>query len=365
MTVYSHEYMKEIIRKAYDEHYALPAINVSNLDTAIAAFNGLKKANSPGFIQVTLGSVEQASPNNDPVEGSIILGRMLTALREDYDIPVFIHTDHCHYKYVDTWLVPLMKKLIEIKNETGERIFDSFMFDGSMTDIYENARVIRRILPLVRELDAYIEVEAGGAWGGKEDGIGGGAKYSTPDDVKIIQNAMHSHDYNDDDYLLAVAFGNAHGTAVVPNLKPELLHEISVNTNEHNFYVFHGGSGSPADDVREAVRNGVVKMNVDTDTQYAFTHGVFEFWKNAPLDPDVSNFYTDDDYTRKIVRAAERHDYDAIRKTVIENTPRTVVTSHKHGKDYFDPRHWNKAGRDSMSEKIIEITYLLGSHNKA
>lgn len=337
MTIYSHDYMKKVLADAHDGRYALPAINISNLDTAIAAMDGLQVAGSPGFVQVSIGAAEQASPDGDPVKGSLILGRMLAELRKQYDVPIFIHTDHCHVQNVDRWLRPLLVELKRLKDESGERIFDSFMFDGSMAEIHENAKIIDELVPLVKAVDGFIEVEAGGAWGGSEDGVGGGAKYSTPEDVKVIQNAMHANGYDDGDYLLAVAFGNAHGTAVVPNLKPELLHEIAVNTNADNLFVFHGGSGSPDGDVEAAVANGVVKMNVDTDTQYAFTQGVAYFLESAPMVEDGN-------------------DEDGDGHPVI-----IAYKSHEHGKQWFDPRHWNHAGRASMSAHVGDVAKLLGS----
>jgi fructose-bisphosphate aldolase class II len=204
------------------------------------------------------------------------------------------------------------------------------MFDGSMTDIDTNAKTIARIAPLVKQVDGFLEVEAGGQWGGSEDGVGGGAKYSTPQQVSKIQKAMKDADWDEHDYLLAIAFGNAHGTATVANLRPELLHTISEQTNVDNLYVFHGGSGSSLDDIHEAVRNGVVKMNVDTDTQYYFTQGVVDFFENAPKTEDGTPAYR----------------------------------SHKTGKKFFDPRDWNAAGRDSMKQHVIEVAHYLHSEGK-
>lgn len=391
MTVYTHDYVKQVLTAAHDGKYALPAINVSNLDTAIAAMNGLEQAGSPGFVQVSIGAAEQASPDGDPVKGSLILGRMLHELRNQYSVPIFIHTDHCHAQNVDKWLKPLLMELIRLEETTGERIFDSFMFDGSMVDIHENARVINELVPLIKQIDGFIEVEAGGAWGGIEDGVEDKAKYSTPDDVRVIQQAMHDNGLNADDYLLAVAFGNAHGTAVVPDLKPGLLSEISMETGEPNLFVFHGGSGSPDNDVRAAVRNGVVKMNVDTDTQYAFTKGVTD-WLNAAPDVPVDDDYravVDDDkkpvdrrvleligsneeliasiasnYIRNANYGAVIDLFTAIRNAKYGESVKAYA-SHKHGKKYFDPRHWNHAGRESMSMHVIQVAELLGSKDMA
>lgn len=322
--------VKDILVSARKNGYALPAINVSNLDTAIAAFEGFEGAHSPGIIQISIGSAKGASRNGDPVEGSIVLGRMLNQLKKQYDVPVILHTDHCHYQYVDTWLKPLLTRLHEIMDSTGEKIFDSFMFDGSMTDIETNATTIEELAPLVKSVDGFLEVEAGGQWGGSEDGIGGGAKYSTPDDVRRIQNAMTKAGWGDHDYLLAIAFGNSHGTATIANLKPSLLHDISVDTGKDNLYVFHGGSGSSIDDIHAAVSNGVVKMNIDTDTQYYFTQGVVDFFEHAPKAED--------------------------------GTP--VYRSHRDGKKFFDPRAWNKAGRESMKNHVIEVAEYLHSEGR-
>lgn len=389
LAVYTHDYVKQVLTAAKDGKYVLPAINVSNLDTAIAAMNGLEQAGSPGFVQVSIGAAEQASPDGDPVKGSLILGRMIHELRKQYSVPIFIHTDHCHARNVDKWLKPLLMELIRLQETTGERIFDSFMFDGSMVDIHENARVINELVPLIKQIDGFIEVEAGGAWGGSEDGVEDKAKYSTPDDVRVIQQAMHDNGLNADDYLLAVAFGNAHGTAVVPDLKPGLLSEISVNTGESNLFVFHGGSGSPDNDVRAAVRNGVVKMNVDTDTQYAFTAGVTKFFHDAPNVESVPSISDIDDDETDIQRVIERiADNDEIIIALVKqyainanygaiidllNVVRSVdhsetikaYDSHKEGKKYFDPRHWNHAGRESMSKHVIQVAELLGSKDMA
>ncbi|KAA8821409.1 class II fructose-bisphosphate aldolase [Bifidobacterium vespertilionis] len=319
------ETLKGLLKDAHENGYAYPAINVSNLDTGIAAMAGLSQAKSAGFIQISVGAAKQASPVNDPVEGSIVLGRTLRDLRKSQHVPIAIHTDHCHADMVDVWLVPLLKELKVLKDAGEEKIFDSFMFDGSHDEIHDNVATIRRLLPLVKAVDGVLEVEAGGKWGGMEDGVADKAVFSTPEDVEEIQRTFEDAGLTADDYLLAVAFGNAHGTAVVPDLHPELLSEIAQKTGERNLYVFHGGSGSPDDDVRAAVANGVVKMNVDTDTQYAYTAGVDQFLTDA----------------------------------------NGLQRSHREGKKFFDPRHWNAAGRKSMTAKVVEVAELLGSAGHA
>ena len=319
------ETLKGLLKDAHENGYAYPAINVSNLDTGIAAMAGLSQAKSAGFIQISVGAAKQASPVNDPVEGSIVLGRTLRDLRKSQHVPIAIHTDHCHADMVDVWLVPLLKELKVLKDAGEEKIFDSFMFDGSHDEIHDNVATIRRLLPLVKAVDGVLEVEAGGKWGGMEDGVADKAVFSTPEDVEEIQRTFEDAGLTADDYLLAVAFGNAHGTAVVPDLHPELLSEIARKTGERNLYVFHGGSGSPDDDVRAAVANGVVKMNVDTDTQYAYTAGVDQFLTDA----------------------------------------NGLQRSHREGKKFFDPRHWNAAGRKSMTAKVVEVAELLGSAGHA
>lgn len=322
----------DIVREARMSGWALPAINVSSVGTAMAAMQGLEDAGSPGFVQVSIGAAATASKTGDPVEGAIVLGRLLRDLRRQYDVPVILHTDHCHHDKVETYLKPLLKKLAGLYAAGEEKIFDSFMYDGSTTDIHTNAATIRELAPLVEKVDGVLEVEAGGAWGGSEDGVGGGAKYSTPEDVAVIQGAMASRGLGPDEYLLAVAFGNAHGTAVVPDLKPALLTEIADKTGQCNMFVFHGGSGSPDADVRAAVAAGVVKMNVDTDTQYAYTNGVMDYMTLAP-----------------VVGASQ--------------TP--AWKSHKEGKKWFDPRKWDAAGRASMSARVHEVARLLGSNGRA
>ncbi|PWG59803.1 class II fructose-bisphosphate aldolase [Bifidobacterium catulorum] len=317
--------VRHLLDVAHDGGYAYPAINVSNLDTAIAAMQGLEQANSAGFVQVSIGAAKQASPSGDPVDGSIIIGRLMRDLRKLHHVPIMLHTDHCHADYVDTWLKPLLVELKRLRDAGEEKIFDSFMFDGSHDEIHDNAATIRELLPMVQAVDGVLEVEAGGKWGGMEDGVADKAVYSTPEDVAVIQRTFTDAGLDEDDYLLAVAFGNAHGTAVIPDLKPELLAEIAEKTGVRNMYVFHGGSGSSDADVRAAVKDGVVKMNVDTDTQYEFTNGIDAF----------------------LVAADGKQ------------------RSHREGKKFFDPRKWNAAGRKAMAEKVSRVAELLGSAGHA
>lgn len=319
------ERVRLLLQQAHEGGYAYPAINISNLDTAIAAMQGLQQAQSAGFVQVSIGAAAQASPTADPVEGSIILGRMMRDLRASFHVPLILHTDHCHADDVDRWLEPLLHRLAYLKSTTGEKLFDSFMFDGSHDEIHDNVATIERLLPLVQAVDGVLEVEAGGAWGGVEDGIADQAKFSTPEDVSLIQQAFERAGLDEHHYLLAVAFGNAHGTALTPDLHPELLQHITQETGKANYFVFHGGSGSSDEDIHQAVAFGVVKMNIDTDTQYAFTAGVDEFFERA----------------------------------------HGLQRSHKEGKAYFDPRKWNAAGRQSMSQRVVEYAQLLGSAHRA
>ena len=335
------EAVKQLLDQAHEGGFAYPAINTSNLDTVIAAMSGLQQANSAGLVQVSIGAAKQASPANDPVEGSIVIGRLMRDIRKHYHVPIVLHTDHCHADYVDTWLKPLLVELKKLKDAGEEKIFDSFMFDGSHDEIHDNAATIRELLPLVEAVDGVLEVEAGGKWGGVEDGVADQAVYSTPEDVAVIQQVFADAGLDEDDYLLAVAFGNAHGTAMVPDLKPELLSRIADETGVCNMYVFHGGSGSSDEDIRAAVANGVVKMNVDTDTQYEFTNGIADFLESAPLEPVE----------------------DASGKWSHVKAP--AYKSHRVGKKYFDPRKWNAAGRASMSAKVAQVAELLGSAGHA
>jgi fructose-bisphosphate aldolase class II len=320
MNISKQEYLN-LIRNAHELGYALPAINVSDSNTAIAAFEGLEAAGSPGIIQITIGSAKTFSRTGDPVEGAALFGRFLHELNKQYDVPVALHTDHCHYQYVDTWLRPLLHRLIE--NNEGQ-IFNSFMFDGSMTDIKTNAKTINELLPLVNQLDAVFEVEAGGAWGGAEDGVGDTARLSTPADVKVIADVFADHGISPDGFLLAVAFGNAHGTAVKADLKPELLADIA-NANAQDYrYVFHGGSGSSDADIHEAIRNGVVKMNVDTDLQYDYSQG-------------LAGFIEDNE---------------------------SIIHDHKLGKKAFDPRKSSAAARASMITGVDRVCSVLMSKGR-
>lgn len=324
-TAMSAAQVRALLQQAHEGGYAYPAINISNLDTAIAAMQGLEQAQSAGFVQVSIGAASQASPTGDPVEGSIILGRMMRDLRASHHVPLILHTDHCHADDVERWLEPLLRQLAVLRATTGEKLFDSFMFDGSHDEIHDNVATIERLLPLVQAVDGVLEVEAGGAWGGVEDGVADLAQFSKPEDVALIQQAFERAGLTEHDYLLAVAFGNAHGTALTPDLHPELLQHITKQTGKANYFVFHGGSGSSDEDIHQAVGYGVVKMNIDTDTQYAFTAGVDQFFEHAG----------------------------------------GLQRSHKEGKAYFDPRKWNAAARASMVERVAQYAQLLGSAHRA
>jgi fructose-bisphosphate aldolase, class II len=263
--------------------YAFPAVNVTSSQTLNAAMRGFAEAGSDGIVQVTVGGARYLSGAADDgltgARGFAGLGRELAGW---YSVAIALHTDHCPPEHADSFLRPLLADSAERVREGQPPLFHSHMFDGSTLSLDENLRVSAELLDRCRELDVVLEVECG-VVGGEEDGVGGeGVEsdrlYTTPDDLLRVAEALGTGARGR--YLLAATFGNVHGIYAPGRvrLRPGILADgQQALEREHPgarfHYVFHGSSGSSPAELRAAVDNGVVKVNLDSETQYAFTGG--------------------------------------------------------------------------------------------
>ena len=275
---------REMLDAAQKGGYAYPAINITSLATANGALKAFADANSDGIIQVSTGGGQFASGINvsDASFGAIVLAEAVHRLAEKYDVLVALHTDHCHPEKVESFLKPLLQASRERILEGKGPLFQSHMFDGSVVDLKENLEISKELLKECAELDIILEVEAG-CVGGEEDGhdtsgLPAEKLYTTPEDMVEVYEALNPLGR----FLFAATFGNVHG-AYKPGavqLKPTILRDgQKAVTDKHGAeaemdLVFHGGSGSSLDEIRETLGYGVVKMNIDTDTQYAFTRPI-------------------------------------------------------------------------------------------
>ena len=264
--------------------YAYPAINITSITTANGALKAFADSNSDGIIQVSTGGGQFASGLNvnDAAFGAIVLAEAVHILAEKYDVLVALHTDHCHPEKVESFLKPLLEASRKRIAEGKGPLFQSHMFDGSVVELPENLAISKELLKECAELDIILEVEAGGV-GGEEDGhdtsgLPAEKLYTTPEDMVDVYEALQPIGR----FLFAATFGNVHG-AYKPGsvkLKPTILKDgQKAVTDKHGAgaemdLVFHGGSGSSIEELRETLDYGVVKMNIDTDTQYAFTRPI-------------------------------------------------------------------------------------------
>ncbi len=264
--------------------YAYPAINVTSLITINGALRAFSEAKSDGIIQVSTGGGEFASGTavKDAAFGAIVLAEAAHLLAEKHDVLIALHTDHCHPKKVEPFLKPLLEASRKRVAEGKGPLFQSHMFDGSELPLDENITISKELLKECADLGIILEVEAG-VVGGEEDGhdtsgVPADKLYTTPEDMLAVYEALQPLGR----FLFAATFGNVHG-AYKPGavkLKPTILRDgQNAVTGKHGpeaemDLVFHGGSGSELSEIRETLDYGVVKMNIDTDTQYAFTRPI-------------------------------------------------------------------------------------------
>lgn len=285
MPVVDYRQYCEMLDHARTERFAYPAINVLEIGTLNAAIEGFAEAKSDGIIQVSVAAGSHTSGSlSDPVLGAITLAEHARRLAERYDVNIALHTDHCPTERVNSFLKPLIAETARRRGAGLPNLFSSHMYDGSGLSMRENLNNAIPLLEICRDNEIILEVEAG-VVGGEEDVVRGDDQpksklYTTPEDMMLVHETLSR--VAGAKFMLAATFGNVHGVykpgEVV--LKPEILKQgqdaVAAKYGEaaRFWLVFHGGSGTSIEEIRECVSYGVVKMNIHTDTQYAFTRGV-------------------------------------------------------------------------------------------
>ncbi|RSN36627.1 class II fructose-bisphosphate aldolase [Amycolatopsis sp. WAC 04169] len=340
MPIATPEVYAEMLDRAKANEFAYPAINVTSSETLNAAIRGFAEAESDGIIQFSTGGAEFASGQKvkDMVTGSVALAEFAQVVAAKYDVNVALHTDHCPKDKLDGFVRPLIEISAERVKNGQNPLFQSHMWDGSAIDLDENLEIAQELLAKAAAANIILEVEIG-VVGGEEDGVEAEINeklYTAEGDFLKTIDALGSGENGR--YLLAATFGNVHGVYKPGNVKlrPDVLKggqeaaakKLGLAAGSKPFeLVFHGGSGSLPEEIREAVSYGVVKMNVDTDTQYAFTRPIADhFFKN----------------------------YDGVLK----------IDGEVGNKKVYDPRSYLKAAEAAMATRVVEAAQSLGSAGK-
>ncbi len=276
-----------MLDRAKAGQFAYPAINVTSSQSVIAALRGFAEAESDGIIQFSWGGAEFASGQyvKDMVTGAVALAEFAYVAAEKYPVNIALHTDHCPMQKLDGFMRPLVDISIERVKAGKLPLFQSHMWDGSAIPLEENLDIAEEMLDKCHQANIIMELEIG-VVGGEEDGIEAthDAKlFSTPEDGLATAEKLGLGERGR--YMVAATFGNVHGVYKPGNvvLTPSILKQIQDAVGEKYGVdkpfdlVFHGGSGSLLEEIREALDYGVVKMNVDTDTQYAFTRPIADW----------------------------------------------------------------------------------------
>jgi fructose-bisphosphate aldolase, class II len=326
-----------LLDRARTEKYAYPAINVLQIDTLNAAIEGFAAAKSDGIVQISVAAGACTSGSlNDSVLGAITLAEHARRLADRYDITIAVHSDHCPTAKVEAFLKPLIEETARRRKAGLPNLFQSHMYDGSDLPLRENLRNAVELLKRCRDNEIILEVEAG-VVGGEEDGIRGDANaklYTTPEDMIEVYETLRQVEGGR--FMLAATFGNVHGVYKPGHvqLRPKILKAgqdaLAAKHGEaaRMWLVFHGGSGSTLEEIHETLEYGVVKMNIHTDTQYAFTRAV------------ADHFF--------------RH-YDGVLK----------IDGEVGVKQDYLASSWLEKGRAAMAARVIEACEVLKSAGKS
>ncbi|MFV0433319.1 MAG: class II fructose-bisphosphate aldolase [Leucobacter sp.] len=339
MPVATPEQYAAMLDAAKNGGFAFPAVNVTSSQTLNAVLQGFAEAGSDGIIQVTTGGADYWAGHTvkNRAGGAIAFAKFAEEVAKAYDITVALHTDHCPKNALDDFLLPLIAASEERVADGGLPYFQSHMWDGSAVPLEENLDIAKELLPRLAAIRSVLEVEIG-VVGGEEDGVSheiNDQLYTTLEDAVATVEALGLGEQGR--YLVALTFGNVHGVYKPGNvsLRPELLGEIQAGLQQKYGtgakpldLVFHGGSGSSAAEIAEAVANGVIKMNIDTDTQYAFTRSVADSMFRG---------------------------YDGVLK----------VDGEVGNKKQYDPRAWGKLAESAMAARVVEATQQLGSAGRS
>jgi fructose-bisphosphate aldolase class II len=319
--------------------WALPAINVTSSTTMVAAFEGFSEAESDGIVQVSHGGAEFASgqSNKSMKVGAVALAEFAHAVADQYPINIALHTDHCTPDRVDGFIRPLLEVSRDTLANRGGPLFQSHMLDASVLPMEENLALAAELLEECASLDIVLELEIG-IVGGVEDAtdntdVDRSKMYTSPEDMVRVSEVLGTFDKGI--YLLAAVFGNVHG-AYKPGavqLDPTILRdgqqavEERFGADSRHYLVFHGGSGSSLDEIHETLGYGVVKMNVDTDCQYAYTR------------PIVDHMFTN---------------YSGVLK----------VDGEVGDKKTYDPRTYMRKAESGMAARVVEACVQLRSDGR-
>ncbi|GAA1446936.1 class II fructose-bisphosphate aldolase [Nocardiopsis tropica] len=334
MPIASPEVYTEMLSRAKSQGFAYPAINVTSSQTLHAALRGFAEAESDGIVQISTGGAEFLSGASikDMVTGSVAFAEFARVVADKYPVNVALHTDHCPENKLDGFVRPLLEISKERVAKGQEPLFQSHMWDGSAVELEENLRIAEELLAASEAARTILEIEVG-VVGGEEDGIVGEINeklYTTPADALRTAEVLGLGEKGY--YLTALTFGNVHGSYKpgFVKLRPEVLKKAQEAVAEKHGrdkafdFVFHGGSGSTIEEIHEAIGYGVVKMNIDTDTQYAYTRPV--------VDHILKN-------------------YDGVLK----------IDGEIGNKKAYDPRSYGKAGEAGMADRVAEAARQLKS----
>src|SRR5215472_6615896 len=336
MPIATPEIYAQMLDRAKVQGFAYPSINVTSSQTLNAAMRGFADAGSDGIVQVSTGGAEYLSGSvKNMVTGAVALAEFAHVVAAKYPVHIALHTDHCPKEKLHGYMRPLVQISKERVARGGQPLFQSHMWDGSAVPLDENMKIASELLEECASAKTVMELEIG-VVGGEEDGVTGEMNeklYSTPEDAMAVAKALGLGERGR--YILAATFGNVHGVYKPGHVKlrPSILKEIqdaagAAYGRPAPFYlVFHGGSGSALEEIREAISYGVVKMNVDTDTQYAFTrpvagHMFANYAGVLKVDGDVGN------------------------------------------KKAYDPRSWGKAAEEGMTARVVEACENMMSGGK-
>ena len=334
MPIATPEVYAAMLDAAKEGSFAYPAINISSSQTLNAALQGFTDAGSDGILQVSTGGAEYLSGPKikNMITGAVALAEYAREVAKNYPINVALHTDHCPKDKLDSYVRPLLAISAERVKAGGQPLFQSHMWDGSAVPLEENLSIAEELLQQTTAANVILEIEVG-VVGGEEDGVTAEINeklYTTVEDGMRTVEVLGAGEKGR--YITALTFGNVHGVYKpgAVKLRPEVLKDIQeevgtkIGKDRPFDLVFHGGSGSTLEEIRAAVDYGVVKMNIDTDTQYAFTR------------PAAGHMFTH---------------YDGVLK----------VDGEVGSKKAYDPRAWGKVAEAGMAKRVVEACEDLRS----
>ena len=339
--------VQEIFKLAKEKAFALPAVNVVGSNTINTVLETAKELNSPVIIQFSNGGAQfnagkglSNEGQKAAIAGAVAGAKHIHLMAEAYGVPVILHTDHCAKKLLP-WIDGMLEASEEHFKQTGKSLFSSHMIDLSEEPIEENIEICKEYLARMSKMGMTLEIELG-VTGGEEDGVDNSdvdvsKLYTQPEEVAYAYEELSKIS---DQFTVAAAFGNVHGVYKPGNVKltPKILKNSQEFVSEkygvpHNTidFVFHGGSGSTLEEIRESIGYGVIKMNIDTDLQFAFTEGIRDYMNDKI------------DYLRTQIGNPEGAD--------------------QPNKKHYDPRKWLRLGEGTLKERLKKAFEDLNNVN--